>query len=271
LVTKPILEGARVSLKGFARLSPLILGVAAILLAAFSGQFIGYRIETDKDVSVVGENVTASIVHFNNLPFPFPESGATRMEFGCTLNGEPLDADYVANINPIGDIHLMPLGSNTWPFPITVAPKTNGTLLFMFKIGRESMATYEKTVKVNPSPLFLEKPAWLMIDRFNAPSPSEPNIDPARLRIIDVDNIDFDVYPRLLEAFEVEEDSHPRYPHPYEWVNLTHGEGVEIVELFGGRYVARDAAIEDHHFDISYRNIYYTVTVVFSWEPPPID
>jgi hypothetical protein len=54
-------------------------------------------------------------------------------------------------------------------------------------------------------------------------------------------------------------------------VNLTHGEGVEIVELFGGRYVARDITIEDYHFDIRYKGINYSVTVIFSWKPTPID
>jgi hypothetical protein len=53
-------------------------------------------------------------------------------------------------MTPSGSIYLMPPGSNTWPYPITVAPKANGTLVSTFKIGSESMTTHEKTVKVNP-------------------------------------------------------------------------------------------------------------------------
>jgi len=108
----------------------------------------------------------------------------------------------------------------------------------------------------------LGKPAWLMVNRFRATSHPET--------IFDIESIDFDKYPKLLEAFRVEE-RYPQYPHPYEWVNCTHKEGVEIVGLLGGRYVASDEAYDDYYFDIRYGDISYSVTVIFAWELPVID
>ena len=55
-------------------------------------------------------------------------------------------------------------------------------------------------------------PAWLMISRFSITSHPET--------LIDVEQIDFERYPRLQEAFAVEKFSHSRgYAHPIEWVN----------------------------------------------------
>jgi hypothetical protein len=140
-------------MNGLRRLLGILPVIACLLLVVFvvtANQMVGFRIETDRDTCFVGENVTASIVHFNDLPFPVPQSAVTRVEFGCTLNGEPLDAGYLAHLTPSGDIYLMPPGSEVWLFPITVAPQVNGTLIFTARIGMEQLTTYEKQVIVFP-------------------------------------------------------------------------------------------------------------------------
>jgi hypothetical protein len=243
------------------RLSPLILGAAVILFAVFSVYLTGFRVETDKDEYLVGEKVTASIIRFNYFPFPIPQPAVTKMEFSCTLNSEPLREGYSACLTPTGPFFLMSPGSGVWLEPVTVTPHVSGSLVFTAKIGSESPVIYEKTVKVNPAPGTPRKPAWLRVNRFNVTYPP--------VTIVDVESIDFDGYPRLLEAFEVEEKSYP-LPHPYEWVNCTHIEGVEIVELFGRRYEARDEAFEDYVFAIRYKDVNYFVIVFFSWDQPLI-
>jgi len=104
-------------------------------------------------------------------------------------------------------------------------------------------------------------PAWLMIGRFSITSHPET--------LIDVEQIDFESFPKLQEAFKVEELSHARgYAHPIEWVNCTHSEGVEIVELFGGKH---DPQLNIYNFDIRYKKQNYSVFLPFHWEPPMID
>ena len=103
-------------------------------------------------------------------------------------------------------------------------------------------------------------PAWLMISRFSITSHPET--------LIDVEQIDFERYPRLQEAFEVEKVSHSRgYAHPIEWVNCTHREGVEIVELFGGEYITERSS---YNFNIRYNKQNYTIFMPFSWKRPMI-
>jgi DNA-binding transcriptional ArsR family regulator len=103
-------------------------------------------------------------------------------------------------------------------------------------------------------------PAWLWIGRFSITSHPET--------LIDVEQIDFERFPKLQEAFNVEEMSHALgYAHPYEWVNCTHSEGVEIVELFGGKY---DPQLKYYNFNIRYKNQNYSIYTPFSWKPPLI-
>mgnify|MGYP001104371455 CR=1 FL=1 len=127
---------------------PIIACLLLVVFVAITKQMVGFRIETDRDTCFIGENVTASIIHFNNLPFPVPQEALTRLEFGCTLNGKPLDAGYSAHLSPTGPIYLMPPGSKVWLFPIIVAPQVNGTLVFTARIGMEQLTTYEKQVRV---------------------------------------------------------------------------------------------------------------------------
>jgi hypothetical protein len=101
-------------------------------------------------------------------------------------------------------------------------------------------------------------PAWLMISRFSITSHPET--------LIDVEQIDFERYPKLQEAFNVEEMSNAiGLVHPIEWVNCTHSEGVEIVELFGGKY---DPQLKYYNFNIRYKNQNYSIYTPFSWKPP---
>jgi len=103
-------------------------------------------------------------------------------------------------------------------------------------------------------------PAWLMISRFSITSHPET--------LIEIEQIDFERYPRLLEAFRVEEMSHARgYAHPIEWVNCTHSEGVEIVELFGGRYIPE---FDSYHFNIRDNKQNYSIFLPFNWKRPMI-
>jgi DNA-binding transcriptional ArsR family regulator len=104
-------------------------------------------------------------------------------------------------------------------------------------------------------------PAWLMIGRFSVTSHPET--------IIDVKNLEFQKYPKLKTAFEVEEVSNAiGYPHPYEWVNCTNREGREIIELFGGSSVPLG---KYNPFNIRYGNQNYSILIVFDWRPPIID
>lgn len=129
---------------------PVVAFLLLVVFVVFADQRLGFRIETDRDICYIGENVTASIVGFNDLPFPFPRSAITRVEFGCTLNVEPLDAGYSAYLTPNGGLNLSPPGSEVWLLPITVTPHVNGTLAFTARIGMEQLTTYEKQVEVLP-------------------------------------------------------------------------------------------------------------------------
>jgi hypothetical protein len=140
-------------MNGLRRLLGYLPVIACLLLVVFvvvANQMVGFRIETDRDTCFIGENVTASIVHFNYLPFPVPRSAITQVEFGCVLNGEPLRAGYSAYLTPTGSIYFMPSGSMVWLDPITVTPQVNGTLVFTARIGMEQLTTYEKQVRVFP-------------------------------------------------------------------------------------------------------------------------
>lgn len=140
-------------MNGLRRLLAYLPVIACLLLIVFvvvANQMVGFRIETDRDTCFVGENVTASIVRFNDLPFPVPQSAITRVEFGCTLNGEWLRGGYSAYLSPLGSMYLMPPGSEVWMLPITVTPQVNGTLVFTARIGMEQLTTYEKRVRVLP-------------------------------------------------------------------------------------------------------------------------
>jgi hypothetical protein len=96
-----------------------------------------------------------------------------------------------------------------------------------------------------------------MIGRFTITSHPET--------LIDVEQIDFERYPKLQEAFVVEEMSHAiGLPHPYEWVSCTNNEGKEIIELFGGKY---DPQSKYYHFNIRYKSQNYSISLPFSWEP----
>ena len=127
---------------------PVIVCLLLVVFIVSANQMVGFRIETDRDNCFVGENVTASIVSFNDLPFPAPQSAITRVEFGCTLNGESLRAGYSAYLTPAGSMYLMPPGSMVWLDPITVTPQVNGTLVFTARIDMEQLTTYEKQVRV---------------------------------------------------------------------------------------------------------------------------
>lgn len=123
------------------------------------------------------------------------------------------------------------------------------TTFYINRLGEQTLALEENLI-----------PAWLMISRFSITSHPET--------LVDVDRIDFERYPRLLEAFRVEEMSHARgYAHPIEWVNCTRGEGVEIVELFGGRYIPE---LDSYHFNIRYNKQNYSIFLPFSWKRPMI-
>jgi len=140
-------------MNGLRRILAFLPVIACLLLVVFvvaANQRVGFRIETDRDTCFVGQNVTASMVRFNDLPFPVPRSAITRVEFGCTLNGEPLRAGYLAFLSPTGSIYFMPSGSMVWLDPITVTPQVNGTLVFTARIGMEQLTTYEKQVRVFP-------------------------------------------------------------------------------------------------------------------------
>src|SRR4030042_920839 len=112
------------------RLSPLILGAAVILFAVSSVYLTGFRVETGKGEDSPGENVTPSIIRFNYFPFPVPQPAVTRMEFSCTLNGEPLRGGYSAHLSPTGPFYFMPPGSGDWLEPITVTTPLNATPVF---------------------------------------------------------------------------------------------------------------------------------------------
>ena len=123
------------------------------------------------------------------------------------------------------------------------------TTFYINRPGEQTLALEENLI-----------PAWLMISRFSITSHPET--------LIDVEQIDFERYPRLLEAFRVEEMSHARgYAHPIKWVNCTHSEGVEIVELFGGRYISE---FDSYNFDVRYNKQNYSIYLPFSWKRPMI-
>ncbi|MFH2109796.1 MAG: hypothetical protein ABIJ47_00895 [Candidatus Bathyarchaeota archaeon] len=130
------------------RLSPLILFMDFILFAAASDRLVGFRVETDRETCLVGENVTATITCYNYFPFPAPYSAITKVEFGCTLNGEPLRGGHGAHLTPAGPFYFASPGSETWLMPIPVSPQVNGTLVFTARIGEEHPAVYEKKVLV---------------------------------------------------------------------------------------------------------------------------
>ena len=67
-----------------AAFSLIILIVAFILFASASDGLVGFRVDTDKETCIVGENVTATIIRYNHLPFATPESAITRASFSCT-------------------------------------------------------------------------------------------------------------------------------------------------------------------------------------------
>ena len=129
---------------------PVISCLSLIVFVVVANQMVGFRIETDRKTCFVGMNVTASIIRFNDLPFPVPQSAITRVEFGCTLNGEWLCCGYSAYLTPTGSIYFMPSGSEVWLEPITVTPQINGTLVFTARIGMDQLTTYEKQVRVFP-------------------------------------------------------------------------------------------------------------------------
>src|SRR4030042_3053195 len=113
---KPSME-QEVDNRRLVRLSPLIRGAAVILFAVSSMYLTGFRVETAKDEYSAGENVTASITSFNYFPFHVPQPAVTRMEFSCTLNGEPLQGGYSAHLSPTGPFSFMPPGPRVWLEP----------------------------------------------------------------------------------------------------------------------------------------------------------
>ena len=133
-----------------AAFSLIILIVAFILFASASDGLVGFRVDTDKETCIVGENVTATIILYNHLPFATPESAITRASFSCTLNGEPLRGGYDAHLTPGGSFYFATPGSESWLFPITVTPQVNGTLVFTAKIGADQPIVCEKQVVVLP-------------------------------------------------------------------------------------------------------------------------
>lgn len=132
------------------RRSLIILCATFILFAVVSDRLVGFRVETDREVCLVGENVTAAIICYNQFPFPAPYTAVTRVEFGCTLNGESLREGYDAHLNPQGPFYFASPGSEAWLMPITVAPQVNGTLVFTARIGDQQPQMYEKHVQVLP-------------------------------------------------------------------------------------------------------------------------
>ena len=125
-----------------------ILLVAFILFASASDGLVGFRVKTDKETCLVGENVTATIIRYNRLPFATPEQAITRASFSCTLNGEPLRGGYDAYLTPGGPFDFASPGSEAWLFPITVTPQVNGTLVFTARIGEDQPVVCVKQVLV---------------------------------------------------------------------------------------------------------------------------
>ena len=123
------------------------------------------------------------------------------------------------------------------------------TMFYVYKPKEQAPVPGEKLI-----------PAWLMIGRFSITSHPET--------LIDVEQIDFESFPKLQEAFQVEELSHARgYAHPFEWVICSHSEGKEIIELFRGKY---DPQLKYYNFNIRYKNQNYSIYTPFSWKPPLI-
>ena len=104
-------------------------------------------------------------------------------------------------------------------------------------------------------------PAWLMINRFAGTSHPET--------IIPVESIDFNRVPKLREGFEVEERYAPTHPHPYEWVECSAKEAVDIVNYFEDSIEIIPNGNPMWHRDIYYQGLNYSLVMYFV-EPPPI-
>src|SRR4030065_1268079 len=93
-------------LRKLAAFSLIILIVAFILFASASDGLVGFRVDTDKETCIVGENVTATIIRYNHLPFVTPEPAITKASFSCTLNGEPLRGGDPRHLTPGGSFYF---------------------------------------------------------------------------------------------------------------------------------------------------------------------
>ncbi len=105
-------------------------------------------------------------------------------------------------------------------------------------------------------------PAWFMVDRFGGTSHPET--------IVPVESLDFDRYPKLEEGFEVEERYAATSAHPYEWVECSSQEGIEIVEYLGGDLWPPYGDSPMWYKEIRFEGLNFSLVIIFSEKAPPI-
>ena len=99
-----------------------------VVLVVVDGS-VNNEMRTDEDEYVVGEKVTASFVVVNRLPIPVPMPAVTSMDFGFTLDGEPIGAIDSAQITPAGGLLFLEPGEVAWLNPIKITPEEPGELV----------------------------------------------------------------------------------------------------------------------------------------------
>lgn len=104
-------------------------------------------------------------------------------------------------------------------------------------------------------------PAWFMISRYEFSSPL--------VTIMDVESIDFELYPKIREAFDIELKGMNHY-RP-EWVACSSRQGVELVELLDMEIGYRHGDYSSWNGAIRYQGQNYSLSLIFSKARPVTD
>jgi DNA-binding transcriptional ArsR family regulator len=227
---------------------------------------LNYHLENFKDLLTKGDDERYRLSKFGEAGLSVIDRVETPKE--KTVKTTLLDT---SNLQSIVIILLLTVSTLLNGYYVIQTSDLRGELETMKSSYMELQSNYTRAQEMYQQQYWMRqlgnKTAWLMVSGFRpVPKPDS---------ILNVTKVDLFEYPKIKEAFDVLA-KYSTNPHPYEWVNCTSMEGVEIVGLLGGDIIASPIPYYGGNYfswsrDVYCDGKYYNFYMAFSDVAPVID